>query len=375
MKSDLPDRPSDADYPISLGKVVRHLRVRHKLTQDQLAESSRMNTSRLRQIERGAISTDDALLTRIASALGIELAEIQHLANKTLQERMELLELLELLAIPRENWDEFLALDLEARSALIDALRLQLPARAGILDVVDEIANAIERDGVEECAGLLLDGILQHGLPPLDYLRSSVQMDEMPGERIIFSDRLPISPAVVPIDELFLFRASYGIDPSNPKLLKWWSDTRRTAVVATVQEYGSRTIVPIDRLARYINVGERGPNIVLSPEVVRAHLVAVINLLRNSPKFMLGLAEGRFPVTYRMKGDRHVIVSLSGYVLGPNPQKTRMTLRFSRESVAKQFRRHFESTWQAIPEPQKDSANVADWLERQLPNVGRGERR
>jgi hypothetical protein len=107
---------------------------------------------------------------------------------------------------------------------------------------------------------------------------------------------------------------------------------------------------------------------------VLAHLVAVIELLRKHSNFMIGLAERQLPVTYRIKGDRHVIVSLSGYVLGPNPHESKMTLRFSRVSVAERFRQHFETIWQGIPDRRKDSASVADWLERHLTEVGRGMR-
>jgi transcriptional regulator with XRE-family HTH domain len=375
MTSGVSTHSSDAGYRVSLGNAVRQLRLCRKMTQEELATAAGMTTSRLGQIERGATRPDVRALAALAQGLEVDVAEVVGLAEKTLQLRNELQDLLEHLSIPRENWGEFLALAPEARDSLIEVLRAQLPARAGILKQVEEIADVIERDGVAAAAETLLGGILLHGLPPFDYMRNSVQMEELAGERIIYADRLPISPATVPIDELFLFRASYGIDPSNPKLLKWWSDARRTAVVATLKEYGSRTIIPIERLERYIRTGERGPKIVLPPDVVLAHLVAVIDLLRKNPNFMIGLSDSRFPVTYRIKGDRHVIVSLSGYVLGPNPQESKMTLRFSRVSVADQFRRHFEAIWQGIPDERKDSVSVANWLERRLTEVGRGERR
>ncbi|HVB63190.1 MAG TPA: helix-turn-helix transcriptional regulator [Nitrolancea sp.] len=374
MTAALSTHSLDADYPVSLGSAVRQLRLCRGLTQGKLAAVAGIRTSRLGQIERGARLPDVRVLVALAQGLGIDVAEIDGLTEKTLLLRHELRDLLEHLLIPRENWGEFLALAPEVLGLLVEALRAQLPTRAGILRQVEEIADAIERDGVDATVESLLRGILLNGLPPIDYMRSSVQMEELPGERIIFADRLPISPATVPIDELFLFRASYGIDPSNPKLLKWWSDARRTALVATLKEYGSRTIIPIDRLERYIRTGERGPKIILPPDVVLAHLVAVIDLLRKNPNFMIGLSETRFPVTYRVKGDRNVIVSLSDYELGPNPQVSKMMLRFSRGSVAAQFRRHFEAIWQGIPDGQRDSERVANWLERQLPNVGRGER-
>ena len=373
MTFGVPTQSSDAEFQVSLGKVVRELRDHRKLTQAELARFSGTNISRIGQLERGESRPSDESLEKIARTLDVEVAELLRLAAETYQQRVELKNLLEHLAIPRENWVEFLSLEPSVRKPLIESLRAQLPARAGILRQIGEIADTIERDGVEASAEKLLEAILLNGLAPLDYLRSSVQMEEMPGERIIFADRLPMSPATVPIDELFLFRASYGIDPSNPKVLKWWADARRTAVVATLKEFGSRTIIPIEHVVRYIRTGERGPNIVLPPDVVLAHLVAIIDLLRKNPNFMIGLSDTQFPVAYRIKGDRHVIASVAGYVLGPNPQESKMTLRFSHVAVAEQFRQHFETVWQGIPDQRKDSASVANWLERQLPNVGQGK--
>jgi hypothetical protein len=254
---------------------------------------------------------------------------------------------------------------------VVERLRTHLPVRARILKTVEDVADEIEHNGVEESIGTLLDGIMRHGLEPIDYLRTSVRMEELAGERIVFSDRLPLSPATVPIDELSLFRASYGMDPSNPMLLKWWSASRRSAVVATLRLHRSRTIIPRDQFERYIRSGQRGPNIVLPRDVVEAHVRAFINLLRTYPNFMIGLSERHFPVTYRAKGDQMVIASLSGYVLGPNPKETKMMLRFSRMKVARRFQEHFDASWEQIPDKHRENEAVAAWLEQQLVEIGK----
>jgi hypothetical protein len=182
---------------------------------------------------------------------------------------------------------------------------------------------------------------------------------------------MPLSPATVPIDELSLFRASYGVDPSNPQLIKWWSAARRSAIVATLKSHRSRTIVPRDQFERYIRTGQRGPNIVLPLDMVAAHIRAVIGLLRTYPNYMLGLSERHFPITYRAKGDHHVIASLSGYILGPNPKENKMMLHFSRPAVARQFVAHFDAAWEQIPAERRTNEEVARWLEAQLEeNVG-----
>jgi len=372
MVSSATARLSDDEYRISLGKTVRELRMQRGLSQAALAQSARMNNRQLSQIEHGEGRPDEDALTRIAHALDIDSATLRHGAEETHRSREQLRELLKHLAIPQENWHEFLALEPRVTAQVVDRLRAQLPVRAGILKTVEDVADEIERNGLDASVGMLLDGIMQHGLEPVDFLRSSVRMEELAGERIVFSDRLPLSPATVPIDELSLFRASYGLDPSNPMLLKWWSAARRSAVVATLQLHRSRTIIPKDQFERYIRAGQRGPNIVLPLDVVATHIRAVIALLRTYPNYMIGVSERHSPITYRAKGSQTVIASLSGYVLGPNPKETKMMLRFTRTEVVRRFQEHFDATWEQIPNAHRENESVATWLERQLVEIGEG---
>lgn len=362
----------DDEYRVSLGKTVRELRMQRGLSQAALARSARVHSRQVSQIEHGDRRLDEETLARIAKALGIDSTTLRRAAEETSHSRGQLRELLKHLAIPQENWHEFMALEPRVTAQVVERLQAQLPVRAGILKTVEDVADEIERNGLAASVGTLLDGIMQHGLEPVDFLRSSVRMEELAGERIVFSDRLPLSPATVPIDELALFRASYGIDPSNPMLLKWWSAARRSAVVATLKLHRSRTIIPRDQFERYIRTGQRGPNIVLALDVVAAHIRAVITLLRTYPNFMIGLSERHFPITYRAKGDQLVIASLSGYVLGPNPKETKMMLRFTRAEVARRFQEHFDTYWEQIPNEYRENESVATWLEQQLVEIGEG---
>jgi transcriptional regulator with XRE-family HTH domain len=366
MVSSVTARLSDDEYRVSLGKTVRELRMQRGLSQGALARAARMNSRHLSQIEHGDGRPDEEVLARIASALAIDCDTLGQAAETTHRSRGQLRELLQHLAIPHENWHEFLSLEPRVTAQVVERLQAHLPVRAGMSKTLKEVADEIERNGLEASVGTLLDGIMQHGLEPVDYLRNSVRMEELAGERIVFSDRLPLSPATVPIDELSLFRASYGIDPSNPMLLKWWSESRRSAVVATLRLHRSRTIVPKDQFERYIRTGQRGPNIVLPLDVVATHIRAVISLLRTYPNFMIGLSERHFPITYRAKGEQLVIASLSGYVLGPNPKGNKMMLRFERPAVARRFLAHFDATWEQIPDERRTNENVARWLEEQL---------
>jgi transcriptional regulator with XRE-family HTH domain len=371
MVSSVTARLSDDEYRVSLGKTIRELRMQHGLSQAMLAQHVGMTNRQLSQIEHGAARAQPEMLQQIASALGIEQATLIHAADETKRLREQLREQLQHLSIPQENWHEFLALEPRVTAQIVERLRAQLPARNGLLRTVEDVAAEIERHGLDASIETLLDGIKRHGLEPIDFLRSSVRMEELAGDRIVFADRLPLSPATVPIDELSLFRACYGIDPSNPMLLKWWSAARRSAVIATLQQYRSRTIVPRDQLERYIRSGARGPNIVLPRSDVTAHIRAVIDLLRTYPNYMVGLSEHHFPITYRAKSNQLVIASLPSYVLGSSPKENKMMLRFSRPAVARRFQAHFDAAWEAIPDAQRTNEDVARWFEQRLVESGR----
>lgn len=366
MVSSVTARLSNDEYRISLGKTVREMRMQRGLSQAVLARSAHISSRRLSQIEHGERPPNPDTLSSIATALGLDSTTLRRAAEETGQRYRQLRELLNQLAIPQENWHEFLALEPRVTAQVVERLQAHQPVRASILKTVEDVAAEIETNGVDASLGTLLDGIMRHGLEPIDYLRSSVRIEEFPGERIIFSDRLPISPATVPIDELSLFRASYGIDPSNPMLLKWWSETRRSAVISTLRKDRSRTIIPRDQFERYIRTGQRGTNIVLPLDIVEAHVRAVITLLRTYPNYMIGVGEQHFPITYRAKGGRMVIASLSGYVLDPGPKAKKMMLRFSRPGVTRQFLAHFDTAWEQIPEERRTNEDVARWLETQL---------
>ncbi len=355
-----------SEYRASIGTVLRGLRESKRISRSELARNSEVSASRLGHIECGEICPDEETVARLAPALGIEAEEIWSRADSAYQERIQLNGFLEDLGIPRENWEEFSALDPNARAAFADSMRVRLPSRSARRARVQAIEDTIERDGLEGSLDAILTGIAEDGLSPIEFMRATVELEEMPGERAVYADRLPISPVRVPVDELYLFRASYGIDPPSPSLLKWWAETRRSAMDVTLKDHISRTIVPIDRLEAYIRTGERAPNILLPHDIVASHLAATINLLRMHPHFNVGLTEKNLPVLYRIKGDHHVLVTMQGYVLGPNPEGRRMTLLLSRPSVVKRFSEHFEREWAGLAPERRERLSVATWIERKL---------
>ena len=363
------------DYRTSVGAVLKELRSSQNLSRSQLAIKSGISVSRLGHIERGQVCPNEETIAQLAPFLGTTSADIWSRAGAAYQERVQLKGFLEDLGIPRENWEEFFALDPRARSAFVRSMQARLPQRADRMMQLHAIEDAIERNGLDDSLDLILAGISEHGLPPIDHMRASVELEEMPGDRAIFTDRLPISPVSVPVDWLYLFRASYGMDPPNSTMLKQWAETRRTAMGATLNNHVSRTIIPIERLEHYIHTGARGPRILLPPDLVAAHLVATIDLLRTKPSFQLGLSKTKLPLIYRIKGDHHVLVTVLGYVSGADPQEPKTTLVFSRPSVVKRFNEHFEREWARLPDKDKDQESIAKWLEKEITEVENGGER
>jgi transcriptional regulator with XRE-family HTH domain len=364
--------PENSDFCASVGTVLREMRESRQLSRSQLSRRSGVSSTRLGTIERGDICPDDETIARLAPCFGTDAAEIWSRSRATYEERLKLQGFLEDLGIPRETWDEFFALDPEARAAFVDSMALRLPSRTARRRRIEQIQDGIEQEGVDASIPMILDGIAEYGLVPIDYMRASVELEEMPGERAVFTDRLPLSPVTVPIDWLYLFRASYGMDPPNPALLKWWADTRRSAMTVTLKDHRSRTILPIATLERYIRTGDRAPNILLPPDIVASHLLANIELLRTHPHFLLGLADTRLPLIYRIKGDHHVLVTVDGYALGTSSDPPKTTLQFSRPSVVQRFREHFEEEWSRLAHERRDQQAVANWIEEQLLEAGRG---
>lgn len=61
---------------IQIGKQIRSLRVERNVTLKQLAEEVKLTTGQLSKIENGKVSSPVSTLTRIASALGVEVAAL-----------------------------------------------------------------------------------------------------------------------------------------------------------------------------------------------------------------------------------------------------------------------------------------------------------
>jgi transcriptional regulator with XRE-family HTH domain len=73
--------PSDQPQP-GLGKAIRELREKRRLTQEAVAHDAGVTTATLGVIERGLSNPTWATLRRIASALDASMVEVARLAEK-----------------------------------------------------------------------------------------------------------------------------------------------------------------------------------------------------------------------------------------------------------------------------------------------------
>lgn len=364
-----------SEYNASIGAVLKDLRESRHMSRVELSQASGVSASRIGQLERGRTYPSEQLMAALATVLDVEPAEIWSRARATLEEREQLQASLTDLGIPRDNWGEFFGLGDAARTEFMRAMKARLPVREDRRSHLDVVEEAIDRDGVVDNLPLILSTITDYGLGPVDSMRASVELEEMPGDRRVFTERLPLSPSRVTVDWLYLFRATYGTDPPNPALLRWWAESRRTAMDANLKAHHSRTIVPVRLIEEYLSTGRRGQHIVLPFDVVTEHVIGIISLLRNLPHFQIGLSDTELPIIYRIKGDHHVLVTVRKPVDDSDPRRRGTTLRFARPSVVQRFLEHFEREWDNISPEFKDRESVAQWLEQRLPRVDKGKQR
>jgi len=69
-------RPSATDIRVRFGFVIRTLREARELTQEELAERSRIHRTYLSDIERGSRNVALINIERLASSLSVSLAEL-----------------------------------------------------------------------------------------------------------------------------------------------------------------------------------------------------------------------------------------------------------------------------------------------------------
>lgn len=349
-----------------IGEAVRDFRRRRGWTLAELSQRSGISRSHLSRLEQGKSVPSYKLLSRLAAAFGVEITYFTEVERTGEELSAELHDYLVSLGIPAATWAEFGHLSLEARAALIDALRRLTAPKRRAMPRERALEISLLGRGVAESLPLIVAGIEEFGLAPVDYYRSQAQIEEMPGDRLEISDRLSLTPAAESFDQLQIFRVLHGVEIPNPMLLKWWTRLVKSALSETLSDHEARTIYRKSDIERYLRTGQWQLRLPLAPETVHEHVRATIELVRSNPRYRIGLIDDLPPIGFVAKGTSGVVVRarMEGDPLSADP--SRLGLHFSGPALAAQFRSYFDELWESIPEADKDSEQVAHWLESSL---------
>lgn len=364
MQSEVSHATETPAYRQQLGPTLRSLRLQHGWSITELARRSGVSRSQLSRLELGRSVPSFVTLDRLALTLDVSfnyLIAAERAATEMLDDfQNQLVD----LAIPPNCWQEFLALSLEARGALLDALKRLNAPREAAATARRALETAIMTRNLSELGESLRQAISSLGLTPDDSLRARLRIEEMPGERLALTQRLPVTLVPQSIDRLWIFRAAYGTDIADPMLLKWWTSAGVSAMLATLRQARARTLLPINWLERYLATGEWARGIMLSPHVARQHVATLLQLLRHYPTFQIGLLDREPEFSFIQKGGATVVYGCREPEVDPQP--TGFALQFSGQGFAYRFQEYFEEQWASLPDDRKDRAAVIGWLGERL---------
>lgn len=349
-----------------IGPAVKDLREREGWSLRDLGARCGVSSAYLSRIERGSSVPSFSILASIAAALRVSPDYFIEFERSAKELESALATILDEMSVPRSTWHEFADLSMEAQGALIDAFN-RLSAPAIETDTRHQSAEmAVLTEGVQKSLPLLNDTAAQHGLNPVDFARHRTQIEEIDSDRFIVLDRLCTLPASWLFDQLDVFRGTFGVEPEDPMLLKWWIRAQRSALVKTLDGSLSRAIYPKDAISQYIRTGRWGTHLQFEPAIVQQHVEATTRLLRLCPHYRIGIYDGEVPIRMIGKVGGGVLMMTRDDGLSRDADSRGIALRFSGPQATSHFAEYFDDLWSSIPDPQRESESVATWLENEL---------
>lgn len=350
-----------------IGPAVKELREREGWSLRDLGSRCGVSSAYLSRIERGSSVPSFSILASIASSFRVSpeyFIEFERSAKKL---EGELAYTLEQLGVARSTWHEFADLSMEAQGAVVNAFRqLTTPLTDHEYEMFAAEAKLLS-DGIEQSLDKLIDLARREGLDPVDFARHRTQIEATSADRFAMINRLCTLPAAWMFDQLSVFEGTFGVQPENPLLLKWWVRAQRSALLKVLDGGKSRCAYPKQAVSDYIRTGKWGDHVQFEPEQVQEHVRETVKLLRTRPGYQIGFLDEDIPARLVGKEDNGVL-----FVTPDDPAGTSdnsgdgMALRFSSPEAITQFREYFDSVWDSIPEQQRDNDAVADWLEAEL---------
>jgi transcriptional regulator with XRE-family HTH domain len=350
-----------------IGPAVKELREREGWSLRDLGARCGVSSAYLSRIERGSSIPSFSILASISAAFRVSPEYFIEFERSAKELESELARTLEELGVPRSTWHEFADLSLEAQESIVESFR-RMTTPLSTEDRNHHAAEAkIIADGVEGSVDTLIDLARSEGLDPVDFARHRTQLEESSSDRFAIINRLCTLPAAWLFDQLVVFRGTFGVEPTNPLLLKWWVRAQRSALLKVLDGGTSRSIYPKAPISNYIRTGFWSEHVQFDADVVREHIAETVKLLRSKPGYQIGLLEDDVQARMLGKVESGVLFVTPGDPdLGESGEAEGMALRFSSPEVTDTFKRYFDEVWEQIPAENRDNERVAEWLESEL---------
>jgi transcriptional regulator with XRE-family HTH domain len=350
-----------------IGPAVKELREREGWSLRDLGAKCGVSSAYLSRIERGSSIPSFSILASIASAFRVSPEYFIEFERSAKELESELARTLRELGIPKSTWHEFADLSLEAQEAIVESFRCMTTP----LTDKDKDHHAAEAmiltQGVEKSLDKLIELARSEGLDPVDFARHRTQLEESSTDRFSIINRLCTLPASWLFDQLVLFRGTFGVDPVNPLLLKWWVRAQRSALLKVLDGGTSRSIYPREPISNYIRTGYWSEHVQFDAETVRAHVNETIKLLRTKPGYQIALLDEEIRARMLGKVDSGVLfVTPNDPGTGESSTGDGMALRFSSPEATAEFKKYFDGLWDGISEENRDNEKVAAWFESEL---------
>jgi len=351
-----------------IGPALKTARLRAGRSLEEMADSCGVTRSQIARIEKGRCEVSFPLLLRLATVLDLDPNYFISFQETSLQIEDDLREALRQVDMPAEAVDALFKLSVEAQGAFVDGLRWLMVARDGRPFRENDVVHQILDHGVAGSIDYILTGIAEFGAQVEDLWRLIAQMEELPGERRVMSDRLLTATTMNggQIDPVDVYRGILQREPRNSDILRLWTTTIGSAVNQNAEQYESRTIYPLAAICNYIDTGLWGQGIVFESEHMEQHVGALVRTLRTTPNFRIGFLDDKIPFNLIVKANRQALVYTLLHAGIYSEQPRGAAFRYSRADVAWRFRDYFDELWERIPAENKDSEIIADWLEQRI---------
>jgi transcriptional regulator with XRE-family HTH domain len=351
-----------------IGPALKAARERAGRSLDEIAEHCGVTRDQISRIERGRAEVSFPLLLLLAEVLDLDPHYFTSYQETSSQIELSLRRALKQVDMPPEAVEALAELSVEAQGAFVDGLRWLLLERDGRPFRENDVVHQILDHGVAESLDYILAGLAEFGVDADGLWRLLAQVEELPGERCVMSDRL-LSVVTInggQIDPVSIYRGSHQQEPRSADVIRVWAKAIGSAVAQSVEQFESRTIYPLSAVCAYIDTGQWIDGVVFEPDLIEQHVRALAQTLRTTENFRVGFIDDTVPFNLLIKANRQTLIARPARPGVYSDQRRGVAFRYSRADVTWRFRDYFDELWDRIPAEHKDSNVIADWIEQRI---------